>query len=343
MALLVVILWLLLRPGGGEEPAEETPVVAAATAEARVQTFEVTVEALGTVAPVPGHAAQVAAPAATRVTGILVGTGDRVRAGQTLLTLDASVWAAQLAQAQAAYTAAQQAYDRAERLVKEGILPRKDEETAASDLAQARASLAEAQRLQSLSVIRSPINGVVTAVNATLSQSVDANQPLVEIVDPTTLEVLFHLSPDDAAKVAPGDVIHLTSGVGSGAQPVGTGIVHGISAAIDSTTGSVPVRATVRASRPLRVGETVSGRIVVASHEHAVVVPVAALVPVDEGMQVFTVSSDSTAHVVPVTVGGRNEAIAEVTSGLTGGEVVVTSGAYGMTDGAHVQPQPRSP
>ena len=56
--------------------------------------------------------------------------------------------------------------------------------------------------------------------------------------------------------------------------------------------------------------------------------------------QVFVVDSGSVAHVRSVTVGGRSESTVEILSGLQAGEIVVTSGAYGVADGAHIVRSP---
>ncbi len=337
-AVVLLAAWWLLRPradASGE--AAPVPAVAAETATATVTTFAVTIRALGTVAPRPGHSAQIAAPAATRVTRVYVGLGDRVRAGEPLVALDGSIWAAQIAQARASSTTAQQAYDRAARLVDQGILPRKDAEVARADLAATRAALTEAERTAALGTLRSPIDGVVTRIGAALSQPVDANQPLVEIVDPTGLEVLFHLAPDEAARVSEGAAVRFETDADSAAAPVGTGTVRGVSAAVDST-GAVPVRATVTApARLLRVGETVAGSIIVAEHPAAIVVPASALVPGDAGPRLFVVGADGVAHATPVTVGARDRDRVEITAGLRGGETVVVSGAYGIEDGTRIR------
>jgi multidrug efflux system membrane fusion protein len=183
---------------------------------------------------------------------------------------------------------------------------------------------------------------VVTAVNAVLAQAVDANQPLVEVVDPSGLEVLFHLSPGDAARVSPGAAVELSAGPDSASRAVGSGVVRGVSAAVDSTSGSVTVRAAVTdPSRALRVGETVTGRITLAEHPGAVVIPASAVVPDDGGDRVFVVDSAGVAHARPVTLGARSEDEVEVLRGLRGGERVVTGGAYGVTDGARIQPPGR--
>ncbi len=356
LAALVVILILAIRflrhPAAEEEGAPA--VVTARTGIARVGAFDVTIDALGTVQPRPGSFAQVAAPAASRVARILVATGDRVRPGQALVQLDESVWVLQAEQAQIALDAAQKAYDRSERLFTEGISPRKDVESAAADLARARAELEQARRTQALGTLRSPIAGVVTELHASLSQPVDVNQPLVEVVNPAGLEVLFHLSPTEAARLAPGSAVPLTaaseSAASAGSGPVasdpataapqflGRGTITGISAAVDSATGSVDVRATVAAPVvPLKAGQTVNGHLVVAHHARAVIVPVAALVPSGDSVQVFVVDAKGIAHATPVVVGARNEQEAEVTSGLKGGETIVTAGAYGVTDSATIK------
>lgn len=340
VVLLVVVVTVLRRRGGGEE-AEVTPVVMAETGVARVKPFPLVLTALGTVAARPGHLAELAAPAATRVSKIYVAVGDRVAAGQPLVALDQTVFAVQVQQARAAFDAAQKAYERAQRLVREGISPRKDQEQAAAELAAARANLQAAQHTQALSVLRSPIAGVVTVLAVALSAPVDINQPVVQVVDPAALETLFHLSPGDAARVAPGAAVELTSAQDSAHTFLGRGQVTGVSATVDSATGSVAVRAAIASPvRPLKVGETVSGAIVVAVHPQAVVVPDEAIVPVGEATQVFVVDAQKVAHATPVTVGAHTGGEAEVRTGLRGGEVVVTRGAYGVTDGAHIQTPP---
>lgn len=337
LAVIVLIAYLLLHREHERPAAEAPPVVTVETARADVRTFAVSLSAIGTVAPRPGYSAELAAPAPTIVTRVYVGTGDQVTPGQPLVALDTTIFAAQAAQAETAFRTAEAAYDRARRLVAEGILARKDQESAASDLATARAALVEARRRRAQAVLRSPIRGVVTRMNALLAQQADVTQPLVEVVDPAGLEVLFHLSAGEAARIRPGAAVELNGGPDSTEFHLGSGRVRGISAAVDSTLGSVDVRALITSSAlPLRVGQSVNGQITIAEHPNAVVVPLDALVPVESAVQVFVVDAAGVAHATPVTVGARSDTEAEILSGLRGGERVVTVGAYGVTDGARV-------
>jgi membrane fusion protein (multidrug efflux system) len=112
--------------------------------------------------------------------------------------------------------------------------------------------------------------------------------------------------------------------------------VLSVGAAIDSTSRAVPVRVHITSSsRPLRLGETLSGRIALARSTDAIAVPAAALVPDSAGFRVYVVR-DGTAYATPVEVGARSDSLVQITRGLTAGEIVVTAGAYGLADSSKV-------
>jgi RND family efflux transporter MFP subunit len=271
-----------------------------------------------------------------------VTTGQRVSAGQPLVELEQGAFRATAQSADAALTAARLAYERAQRLAGEGIVPRKDVEQAAASLAKARADAVAARREAQLAVLRSPIPGVVTSMTATLGAAADASQPLVEVTDPSALDAMLNVSPTDAARVRPGATVTLSAGQSTSGEPLGTGRVASVEAEIDTTTRGVLVRVLVpQARRTLRVGETVYGQIAVATRAAAITVPLEALVPEGDGFKVFVVDASGVAHARPVTVGARTEQAAEITSGLAAGERVVTYGAYGVEDSAKVVQVPR--
>jgi hypothetical protein len=135
--------------------------------------------------------------------------------------------------------------------------------------------------------------------------------------------------------------VNVTAGEGNQREGLGTAIVHAVGAAVDSTSRAVAVRTGLpHSARTLRIGESVFGRIVTAVHPHAVAVPAASLVPAGDGYQVFVVDSAGVAHARPVTVGARGEALVEIVKGVAAGETVVTTGAYGVEDGARIARKP---
>jgi len=322
---------------GSESEQQAAAAVTAGTAVAVEQPFAQAVNAIGTVNPRPGRFAELSAPGPTRVARIFVAPGQRVAEGDSLVGFERAPFDASARSAAAALVSAERAYSRAVRLVQAGILAQKDSEQAAAELAQAQVAAITARRAQELATLRAPLAGVVTRMTAVMGAAVDQSQALVEVADPTALDIVLDVSPAEAARIRPGDAVTVMSGESGGGEALGEGVVTDVAATVDSVSRAVAVRARlVRPVRPLRIGESVSGKIVTLVHPRAVTVPVAALVPAGDGFQLFVVDSAGVAHARPVTVGGRSEALAEILTGLKAGETVVTTGAYGVEDGAKI-------
>lgn len=336
MLAATLVLLQACRGGAGEGESAQASV-SVRTSVAAVQDVPLTVAAIGTVAPRPGRHAALSAPGATRVARIFVVAGQAVRAGDSLVEFERAPFEAAARSAEAALAAAQHAYDRAARLADAGVVPRRDVDQAAGDLAQRQSDAVTARRSLELATLKAPISGVVTAMTAVVGAPVDAAQQLVEIADLSALDVLLTLTPAEAAPVRPGAGVTFAAGEAASAETLGTGVVADVAAAVDAENRGVAARVrVVRAVRTLRIGETVFGRIAVGSHALAVTVPVEALVPDGEGFKVFVVDSAGVAHARPVEVGARTGTVAEIVNGVAAGETVVTYGAYGVDDGARV-------
>jgi RND family efflux transporter MFP subunit len=270
---------------------------------------------------------------------VFVTSGQSVRAGEPLIELDQAPFQAALQSANAALTVAERANERQQRLAQEGIVPRKEAEQAAAEVAKARADAVAARRIEQLSILKSPISGVVTRMSATLGASVDPAQPIVEISDPTALDVLLSVTPTDAGRVRPGAKVTLAAGQSVNGELLGVGSVADVAGTVDSTTRSVAVRVRAPTTRrPLRIGETVFGAIALGTRPSAIVVPLEALVPVGEDFKVYVVDSNGVAHEQYVKVGAKSATTAEIVEGLKGGERIVAYGAYGVEDSAKVVP-----
>ncbi|MEO6526672.1 MAG: efflux RND transporter periplasmic adaptor subunit [Gemmatimonadaceae bacterium] len=342
-----ILLGACAKKDADDASAEEgaKPVVTASTMTASVEPFTHTISAIGSVVARPGRYAALSAPSPTRIARVYVAPGQRVAAGARLVEFEQVGFDAAANGAQAALTAAQRNYERADRLSREGIVPRKDAEQAAAELAAARNAAVIARRGQQLSVLRSPIAGVVTRMSAVLGASADAGQTLVEIADPSAFDVVLSLGPTEAGEVHQGARVGLAVGEKSGGESLGAGTVASVGAAVDSASRSVSIRVAVTAPRrALRLGESVYGEIAVETRPNAVVVPVEALVPDPEGYKVFVVDARGTAIARAVKIGGRTETKVEILDGLRGGESVVTKGAFGVEDSTRVtKPVPVTP
>jgi RND family efflux transporter MFP subunit len=322
----------------GDSAEKTQAVVSAQVATVATQHFTETVDAVGTVAPRAGHIASLAAPSPTRVSKVYVSFGAHVKAGEPLVEFEQPAFDAAAKGADASLAAAEKAQERTQRLADAGVVPRKDAEVAAADLGVARLNAVNAKRARELSTLRSPIDGVVTRLNAVLGASADPSQVMVEVSDPSTLDAMLVLSPSDAARVKVGDQVALHAGAAASGDAIARGRVADISAAVDTSSRGVPARVElVAGTAALRIGQTVFGRIAIAEHDRAVVVPLEALVPTGEGFKVFVVDEKGIAESRPVKIGGRTDHAAWITDGLKAGEHIVTQGAYGVDDSTKVQ------
>jgi membrane fusion protein (multidrug efflux system) len=334
---LIVMLFFVAGCRQSDTAADPAAVVQVKTAVATIQPFEDQVGSIGTVAVHSGHLASLSAPAPARITAVYVSVGQKVSRGTPLIAFEQTPFISAAQSADAALVAAERAYDRARRLADAGIVPRKDAEAAATELAQARAAATTARRMAQLAIVRAPISGVVTQLNASIGASADVNQPLVEVADLNALDIVFNVAPADAAHIGPGAAVTLSAGETATGEALGVGRIISVGATVDSSTRSVEVRAQAPPSaRTLRIGETIFGQINMGTKPRAIVVPIAALVPVGDGFQVFVVTGANIALARKVTVGRRTDTVAEITSGLVGGERVVTEGAYGVEDSVKV-------
>jgi RND family efflux transporter MFP subunit len=328
--------------GGCAKKADEgektQAVVSAQVAPVTAQHFTETVDAVGAVAARPGHIATMSAPSPTRVSKLYVSFGAHVKAGDPLVEFEQPAFDAAASGAEATLAAAEKAQARTQRLADAGVLPRKDAEAAAADLGAARLNAVNAKRARELSTLRSPIDGVVTRLNAVMGASADPTQVMVEVSDPSAVDAILVLSPADASRAKVGDIVELHAGAAASGAAIARGRVADISAAVDTSSRGVPARVEITSGAgAVRIGQTLFGRIAVAEHDKVVMVPTEALVPTGEGFKVFVVDEKGIAQSRPVRIGGRTDHGAWITDGLKPGENIVTQGAYGVDDSTKVE------
>ncbi|HEY8226070.1 MAG TPA: efflux RND transporter periplasmic adaptor subunit [Pyrinomonadaceae bacterium] len=108
--------------------------------------------------------------------------------------------------------------------------------------------------------------------------------------------------------------------------------------AVESTTGTVSLRATVpNSDHRFWPGRFVNIRLVLNTIHQAVLVPASAPQMSANGSFVYVVKQDSTAEQRPVTLGQAQGDLVVVESGVAAGEQVVTAGQLGVTPGGKVR------
>jgi HlyD family secretion protein len=214
-----------------------------------------------------------------------------------------------------------------------------DRAQAAAKVAQAEQHLGSLDAQLSYSIVRAPISGIVTdqalyegsfaASGTTLVTIADISQVIIKA--PFSDTVASQLKMGDAATVMPTDI--------PGEQM--TGQVTLISRSVDPASRAVEVWVTLEnGAGRLRANGAAQVTVAANAKQDVVVVPASAVTldatNADEGT-VMVVDDSSVAHETKVTVGIRSGDKMEVTSGLEGGETVVTEGNYSLPDGTKVE------
>ena len=336
LPLLALLLTSAIYADEGDDKA------AAGTAE--VQTAAVgernlgeTLPAYGSVKTGPQQLRDLVAAHAGEVADIQVLPGQRVNAGDALLTLAAAPEnVAAYAQAQSAVSFARSSLERTQALFKERLATREqlaDAERSASD---ADANLAAQKALggdEPKSVLRAPAEGVVSAIPVHTGERVAENTLLLSFEGGADAYAELGVNPEDAAEVHAGMVVTLKPVFGNGAT-VQASVVQ-VAGRVDDTSGLVSVSVKLPVTAKLMPGAAVNAQIVLRASK-TLAVPRSALLQDDEGAYVYIVK-DKAAHRVKVQAGSDDGEWVGVSGGLHAGDRVVTLGNYELQDGMAVR------
>jgi RND family efflux transporter MFP subunit len=311
----------------------------------------VDVDTIGTVTPIASVALK--SRIETTITEVHFEDGAKVQSGDILFTLDARQIDAQIAQAEGAVArdrsqlaGAERDFRRYSDLIAKGATTQVNVDNSQTQMdilrgtVRANESALDNLKVQkSYTVIRAPISGRISAANVKIGNFVRPADvaPLATInqIAPiyVTLTVPQRVLPDLRDSVKAGTASVVASMPGDKVSE--TGKVAMIENAVDITTGMVTLRAVMdNAKETLWPGTLVSTKLIVRSEE-AIVVPSVAIQRSQAGNFVFVVK-DGKAQVQPVTVSRTFQGSSVVSSGLSGGENVVTDGQMLLSNGTAV-------
>lgn len=343
--LLVAATGVYMRPGNERSAAEAgkigagQPAIAVQTVEVRLQPMPVIIEAVGTVEA--GHSVAVRTQVDGVLEAVLFREGEPVRKGQLLFRIDDRGLRAALDQAQASLARdqaqlreAQAQRERLKPLAERGFIT-SQEYAQAQASAEALSATVQADRAQleaarvrlDYSAIHAPISGRTGSLAVRAGNLVSAATALVVISSTQPVQVAFNVPQRHLSEIR--------HRIRSAEMPVAVrreqdhaGVAHGKLVFIDNTvspeTGTVLLKAEVpNLNEALWPGEFVFVRLTLKVEPEAVVVPVAAVQPGQDGAFVYVVE-EARARLRPIKVAREVEGLAVVGEGLSGGEQVIT-------------------
>ena len=239
---------------------------------------------------------------------------------------------AALVQAKAAHDIAKQHLEAVQKISRKAAL-----ESAQGQLTSAKGKYLGAQAQLSYTEIRSPISGVVTDRPLFAGETAAAGTPVITVMDTSGLLAKLHLSQLQAQELTLGAAASVT--VAGIADPL-PAKVSLISPALDP--GSTTVEVWLRVENPkgaLKAGTPVRATITGRTALNALLLPAEAVQtgPDGESKFVMVVKADGTAAKKPVTLGIRNSESAQILSGISPDDTVITTGGYGLDEGTKVK------
>jgi len=344
-------------PAGGAFGRAPMTVELASTTRADVaQSLTVVGNLIGeqTVAVVPKTAG--------RLENVFVKLGDSVSRGQRIAKIEDREILEQVKQAEAAFEVARATIrqreadlkfaetnlSRSQELFGRQLLPRQtlDDADARHQAAVAQLELTRAQLTQSQArldelritlantIISSPVNGFVARRNADAGAYVSQNQPVVDVVDISTVRLVANIVEKDLRRIDAGEAAHVEVDAFPG--ETFNGRVARVAPVLDPATRTAQIEVEIpNPGNRLKPGMYARVSLTIEQRAKALTVPSNALVNIEGRRGVF-VAQNNTAAFRPVDVGIEDTARVEVLSGIKDGDHVVTTGAGALQNGDRI-------
>ncbi len=225
--------------------------------------------------------------------------------------------------------------------------------TAEQALAQARATLlyeqdGDAGAVREPITIRSPVQGVVLRKLRESSAVVSAGEPLIEVADPSRLEIVADFLSEDAVRIPVGATVLIERWGGDRSlqgrvrrvEPSGFTKISALGVEEQRVNVIVDFEDAQEAWEALGDGYRVEVRVVIWEADDVLLAPTSSLFRSAGGWAVFTIVGGK-AQITPVEIGHRNGLTAELLSGIDRGAPVVLYPSDQVGDGTRVKERER--
>jgi len=340
-------------PAGGRFPQGGLQTVGASTVA--LGDIREIVNALGTVTPLATVTVQ------TQINGILTQVafteGQLVNKGDFLAQIDQrpyeilrEQYQGQLAHDQGLLAQAQMDLTRYQTLAQQNSIAKQQAEDQVFIVQQYEGSVKQDQGLvdsENLNIaychIVSPVTGRVglRLVDPGNYVQTASSTGIAVLTQLQPITVIFSVPEDDLPEIMPqlaaGSALPVTTYDRANLHELAAGQVSAVDNQIDTTTGTVKVRAQFdNTDNKLFPNQFVNARLLVKTLTNVVTVPTSAILRGSPGAYVYVINTDNTVAVRQITTSAVDGNMTAVTSGLSAGERVVIDGTDRLRDGLQV-------
>jgi len=354
-----VAIYLHLNAGRKQDGGKGgIPPLLISTVAAATGNIGVYVDALGTVTPL--NTVSLTARVAGQIAKVEYQEGQLVHIGDPLLEIDPAPFQAavtqaegQLARDQAQLELAKINLQRDTDLLNKGVISKQEFDTQTANAHQFegavkldQGNLDQAKVNLAYCHITSPIDGRVGLRLVDPGNIVQANgtTPLVVITQLRPITVEFNVAEDAVPQIMQaihgGRQLEADAYDRANQKKLATGKVEAINSQIDTTTGTLRIRATFENDDDMLFpNQFVNVRLLVDTHKGVTILPNNAIQRNDNGAFVYLVQSNQTVALKAITVGTTDGNVSEVQD-LKPDAVVAADSFNRLSDGAKVTVRP---
>jgi membrane fusion protein (multidrug efflux system) len=290
----------------------------------------------------PNRVIDISAEVAGRIERIGPAKGEPVAAGDLLIQLNADLLRPQFESAKAQVEFNQLEYDRMVNLVKDNATARRDLDNATTQLAVSKANLEQIRARLDRTRILAPTAGVLNDLLVEEGEYVDVGKPVAEVVETDPVKAVVEVPERDIAFFSVGDEAEVFVNI-KDIERRNVGRITFISELANSQTRSTRMEILLEnKERLLHSGQIVRVRLTRRILKDAILIPLLAVIPMEEGMAVYVVNSGQ-AERREVKLGAIKGDRVQVIAGLTPGEKLIVAGHRFVAPGQKVNIVSKSP
>jgi membrane fusion protein, multidrug efflux system len=281
------------------------------------------------------HEITVSSETQGRITSIAVRSGDHVTAGQVLASTDNELAVSQYELAKANFEKAEKDKNRYEQLSHDDAVTVQQSELAKLTFVNARSAFVTARKQLENSVIKAPVNGIITKKYVEKGMVLTPNLPAFDIVEIDRLKFMAKLTSDQINKISRGQTAKVTAD--NYPSVFYDGKINAIVVKADlSKRYEVEIEVTNHANQLIKPGMFGSVFFGDQSTNQFLAIPRKALTGSIKTPQVFVVKGDSVI-LRNIDAEPLNDRYMAVKQGLKEGDVIVVSGQINLKDGSRVK------
>lgn len=260
--------------------------------------------------------------------------GSQVKAGQVLLRVNDLELRAQLSKVKTAQKLASENERRANLLLEKEAISQEEYDMASADYqtAKSESELIEAQLAKA--TIRAPFSGTIGLRNISKGTYVTPASAIAKLVNTEKLKLTFSIPEKYASRIQENRTFTFST---TNSQQTYTAHIYAVEPEVDVATRTLKMRAIVdNKEGVLYPGMFVNVSLPLETINDALMVPSEALIPIQNGKEIFIVEQGK-AKAVRVETGARTDKDVRVLSGLKVGDTILTYGVMAIQNGTAVK------